>query len=81
MKDEVISAYKSTSEDSDIKKNDEIIASINAHSKAVQQRDAEIIELKKILKETEINFNVAIKELEKLIVQIKEMEGKIFTIE
>jgi hypothetical protein len=43
MKDEVISAYKSTSEDSDIKKNDDMIASINAHSKAVQHRDAEII--------------------------------------
>ena len=48
-----------------------MIASINAHSQAVQQRDVEIAELKKSLKELEEKFNTAKKELEKSIAQIK----------
>jgi hypothetical protein len=32
MKDEVLSAFKSSSADSDVRKNDDMIASINAHS-------------------------------------------------
>ena len=71
MKNEVISAYRSSSVDSDIRKNDDMIASINAHSQAVQQRDAEIAVLKKSLKESEDKFNTAKKELEKFIAQIK----------
>jgi chromosome segregation ATPase len=81
MKDEVISAYRSSSVDSDIRKNDDMIASINAHSQAVQQRDAEIAVLKKSLKESEYKFNTAKKELENLIAQIKYLEGKIVSIQ
>jgi hypothetical protein len=52
MRNDVISANKSNSDDSENK----IIASINAHSSIVKQRDAEIAALTKNLKESELKF-------------------------
>ena len=77
MRNDVISANKGNSEDSENK----IIASINAHYQIVQKRDSEIAALTKSFKESELKFQEAKKELEKHIALIRQLEGKIFTIE
>ena len=56
MRNDVISANKQKYEQSEIQPQDALIASINAHSEIVKQRDAEIAELTKNLKESELKF-------------------------
>ena len=77
MRDNVISSNKSISEDSD----NQIFASINAHSKIVEQANAKIAVLSRDVKETEEKYQKAKKDLEKHIAMIKELQGKIITHE
>ena len=81
MRDDVISANKLNSAEFESQKQDAIIAAINTHSQIVKQGNAEIAALTKKLKETEDNLNDALKELEKYISVIKDLEGKIVVIE
>ena len=77
-KNDVISALKASSEDS----QNQIITSINAHFQLLMQKDEEkTASLNKQLKELEEKYNEAKNDLEKHIALIKELEGKIFTIE
>ena len=71
MRNDVISANKQKYEQSEIQPQDALIASINAHSEIVKQRDAEIAELTKNLKESELKFQEAKKDLEKHIALIR----------
>ena len=81
MRDDVISANKATSEDSDSKRHDDIIATINAHSQIVRQRDAEIAELSKNRKEEEKKYQEAKEALESHKAEIRELKIQIMTVQ